>query len=734
MAESGVDTYLDPSVSADARVADLLDRMTVREKAGQLVGTWGGQFRQHNDFDDVVDRIQDDHVGSVAAFGWRGGLYTSVADIVPAVNELQRIATEETRLGIPLLTPLDAVHGHAYVTEGTAFPNSLGAAATWNPDAVETAARVTAREMRATGATQNYAPTCDVARDPRWGRVFETFGESPRLVGELAAAQVRGLQDGDADDRVLATAKHFPAYSEPERGEDASYVDVSDHTLANVFLPPFEAVIDAGVDGIMPCYNAIDGEPAHGSEFLLTGLLRDQLGFDGLVAADWGGVDMLFEQHRVETDRRGAVERAYSTGLDISSTGDRAHVDLLTDLVEAGDLDDDWLDDRVEAVLRAKIDLGLFEDPFVDPDEAPDVVGSDTHHDLARDAARDSITLLENDGLLPLTGDEDVLVAGPNADNLIHQLGGWSVHEPENVPGTTVLDGLRGSTTGDVTHVQGTTIRDELDVESAAEAAADADVAVVALGEDWYIHEYGLNATEEKSNGEFPTRNSLTLPDAQLALVDAIQATGTPVVGVLIGGRPLAIPDLADSLDALLMAYYPGTHGGDAIADVLVGDHNPTGRLPISFPRDVADHPVRFNYYTHPRPLGPHEHPDSYDPLYEFGYGLSYTEFDYRDASAELRDTETVQVSATIANTGERDGTEVVQVYVADRACDVITPVRELVAYDRVDVESGEAVTVDFDLPLADLEPLTSDDTDSTLHGAVTIEVGDASVSVDLDT
>lgn len=736
MAESGIAPYRDPAVHLDARVADLLDRMTRREKAGQLVGTWAGEFERTNDLDDVRERITTDHLGSVAAFGWRGGLHADVDDIVPMVNDLQRIAIEETRLGIPLLTPLDAVHGHAYVTEGTVFPNGLGAAATWNPDAVETAAEITAREMRATGATQNYAPTCDVARDPRWGRVYETFGESPYLCGTLAAAQVRGLAAGGdgGDERVLSTAKHFPAYSEPERGEDAAYVDVSTHSLHNVFIPPFERAIEAGVDAVMPCYNAIDGEPAHGSVFLLTTLLRDRLGFEGLVVSDWGGVDMLDGEHRVEVDREGAVERAYSAGLDVSSTGDRGHATILADLVSEGVLSEAWLDDRVAAVLAAKFELGLFEDPYVDLETATAVVGRSDHRAHARRCARESITLLENDGVLPLDGDEDVLVAGPNADNIVHQLGGWSVHEPEGVDGITVLDGVTDATRGDVRHVQGTTIREERDIDAAAAAAHDADVAVVALGEDWYIHEYGLNATEDKPTGAFPTRNDLSLPDPQRDLVRAIQATGTPVVGALVGGRPLAIPDLAESLSALLMAYYPGSEGGGAVADVLFGDHNPTGRLPISFPRSIGDLPVRFNYYTHPRPLGAHEHPSSYDPLYEFGYGRSYTEFAHRDARATVaNDGETIHAEVVVENTGDRPGTEVVQVYVTDRYTETVVPAKELVAFDRIELSTGDAATVEFEIPVEDLAPKTAGGDVQLPKGQVTLTIGARHVEVRLD-
>jgi beta-glucosidase len=682
--------------------------MTVEEKAGQVVGTWCGYLDDEpTDLADVKQMIRDHHVGVAAPFGWGGALNEQLDDVVDAVNELQQYAIEETRLGIPLLLNVDAVHGNAYVAGSTVFPNALGAAATWDTDAVEAAADVTATEVRGVGAHQNYSPTCDVARDPRWGRTFETFGESPRLVAELAAAKVRGYQgDGIGDeDSVVATAKHFPAYGEPVRGEDASPVDVSEYTLRNVFLPPFEAAIDAGVESIMPSYSSINGAPAHGSHGYLTDLLRDELGFDGHVVSDWNGVRHLPDDHSTAADRRDAVRQSREAGVDVASVGHVGHAEHLVDLVREGDvdeqrLDEQRLDESVRRVLRVKFEMGVFEDPFVDEADARDTVGSDDHRDAARDAARDSMTLLKNDGVLPLDGDEDVFVGGPNADNIVHQLGGWSIANDENVLGETVLDAVTERTDGDVTYEQGTTLNEEVDVDAAVEKAADADVAVLALGEGWYLHEFGPQAQAGTETGEWPTRSELGLSDAQQELARRVHETGTPVVGVLVTGRPLAVDWLDDNVPAILLAYFPGTEGGHAVAETLFGDNDPSGRLPISVPESAADLPQRFNFLAHPRPIGDDEHPDSYDPLYEFGHGLSYTTFEYDDLRVDGAERDgDVDVSVTVRNTGDRTGTETVQVFARQETSSRVQPDRKLVGFERAELDPSEAREVSLSVP-----------------------------------
>ncbi|NHN60723.1 glycosyl hydrolase [Halorussus sp. JP-T4] len=714
--------------------------MTDAEKAGQLVGTWLGNLDfAANEFEDVADAVRDHHLGVAAPFGWAGSPAKRIGDAVEAANGLQRVATEETRLGIPLLLNVDAVHGHAYVAGSTVFPNGLGAAATWDPEAVEEAASITATEVRRTGAHQNYSPTCDVGREPRWGRIFETFGESPQLCAELAAAKVRGYQgDGLADpDSVVATAKHFPAYGESERGEDASPVDVSEYKLRNVFVPPFEAALDAGVESVMPSYNSINGEPMHGSSSFLTDLLRGELGFEGHVVSDWAGVRHLDQDHGTAADAREAVRQSREAGLDVESVGHVEHAAHLTDLLESGDLDSELVDAAVRRVLRLKFELGLFEDPYVDADRAHETLACDDHRRTALSAARDSMTLLKNDGLLPLSGDEDVFVGGPNADSLVHQLGGWSVTEPTDVPGETVLEAIRSRAGGTVTYERGTTLNEGLDVDAAVEKASEADVAVLALGEGWYLHEFGPSVQAGIETGAWPTRTELGLSDAQRELVRRVHETGTPVVGVLITGRPLAVDWMDENVPAILMAYYPGTEGGTAVAETLFGDNDPSGRLPVSVPRSVADLPQHFDHLAHPTPIGEDEHPDSYDPLYEFGHGLSYAEFAYDDlrvTTPEAAPEGDVEVAVEVSNAGERPGTETVQAYARQETSSRVQPTRKLVGFDRVDLAPGESATVSLTIPVEHLgfyKPRTGHVVES---GTYRVAVGDETASFEVVT
>ncbi|MFC6975237.1 glycoside hydrolase family 3 N-terminal domain-containing protein [Halomicroarcula sp. GCM10025709] len=731
--------YRDATVSTPKRVADLLERMTLEEKVGQLVGTWAGHLDGFKDADDVADEIRDHAVGAVASFGWGGAVDKRLDDIVETVNRLQEVALSETRLGIPLLFNVDAVHGHAYVAEGTAFPNGLGAAATWDVEAIERAASITATEVRRSGAHQNYSPTCDVARDPRWGRTFETFGESPYLCGKLAAAKVRGYQGDGIEDRssVVATAKHFPAYSQPERGEDAAPVEVSDYLLRNVFLPSFLDVLDEGVESVMPSYNAIDGEPAHGSQRYLTDLLRGTLGFDGTVVSDWGGVRMLDADHHITADHCESVRQTREAGLDIASVDAVDHAEHLVSLVEDGEVAEAVVDDSVERVLEQKFRLGLFEDAFVDPSEARDIVGAEAHREASLDAARDSMTLLQNDDLLPLADDTDVLVAGPNADDVVHQLGGWSVPDPEGTDVVTIRDGIDAASAGRVVYEQGATINDTLDIDAAVEAAKAVDVAVVAVGEPWYLHEFGPTADTGTEPEEFPNRHTLSLPDAQRELVEAIHETGTPVVGVLVTGRPLVVDWLAEHVPALLMAYYPGTMGGRAVAETLFGKNDPSGRLPITIPRSTGHLQSRFNHFPHPTPIGADEHPSSYDPLFEFGHGLSYADFAVGDvalSASTIGPHEPTTVRVPVENVSDRAGTEVVQVYVTDHASDRVTPVRELRGFERVELAAAEATTVEIELDASELGRVDADGNRETVPGTYTVHVGDQSVELTIET
>ena len=681
--------------SIERRVEELLEKMTLHEKAGQCCGTYVGKVGAvRQSLEDVLEEVEEYQLGFATPFGIAGSPHTDPREVAEVANRLQRHAIEESRLGIPLIVPVDATHGHAYVGGATVFPHNLGLAATWEPELARRVGRATAREVRATGAHQNYGPTFDVVRDPRWGRTFETFGESPRLVGEMAAAKVRGVHDEDPG--VLTTAKHFPAYGDPERGEDAAPVDVSPRTLRRVFLPPFERAVEAGVDVVMPCYNAVNGVPAHGSERYLSGLLRGELGFEGFVSSDWGGVDQLHEDHQVTDSREASIRLATRAGLDVASIGGARHARAIHEAVESGAVSRERLDKSVRRILTAKIRLGLFEDPYVDPDEAVATLGREDHRHLAYEVARKSVTLLENDGLLPLSGGEDLLVAGPNADAPLAQVGGWSVEDPDQVAGMTIREALEtGPGSGTVTYEPGVGT-DEADVDAAVAAAEDADAAVVALGEGWYIHEFATNSPKSEP-GAFPSRLDLSLPAEQQTLLERIHATGTPTILAVVSGRPLAVSWAAANVDAVLWSYYPGTEGGRALADVLFGAGEPGGRLPISVPRSTGHLPTLHDHLPHPHPAGAGQHPPAYDPLFAFGHGLSYTEFEYRNlrvSPEEVPIDGTVEATVAVENVGERAGEEVVQFYLHARTDPQVRPVRELCGFERVRLEPGEERSV----------------------------------------
>jgi len=687
-----------PDVTDDADIDALLREMDLEAKVGQLVGTYVGKMGEEKTLADAKAEVRDG-VGNVSPFGIGISTRDNPVEAAETANELQRVAVEETDHGIPLTIPVDATHGHAYLNGASVFPHNVGIAATRNGTLAERGGRITGKEMAATGATLNYGPTCDVARDQRWGRVFETFGESSLLCGELAAAQIRGLKES-----VGVTAKHFPAYGRPERGEDASVVEISESTLRRRYLPTFEPALEEGVDAVMPCYNAIDGEPAHSSERLLTDLLRGELDHDGPVVSDWGGVDHLYNDHRTADGPETAAWQAFNAGLDVVSVGGPRYVEHLLDLVEAGEIAEKRIDESVRRVLELKRDAGLFEDPYADVEAADPLAGEDSIEATA-DAARESMTLLKNDGALPLSPDSDVLVTGPNADDLHHQFGGWSVMDESDLSGTTVREGIETVCEGTVTYEKGTSVTEEEDIDAAADAAEDADAAVVVLGEDWYIHEFGPQGMT-RPTGEWPTRTDLGLPEAQQELLEAVHATGTPTVLVLVSGRPLSTPWAAEHVSGLLMAYYPGTEGGTAVAETLFGEHNPSGTLPVSVPRSEAHLPTHFDYLRHPTPIGGDEHPDSYDPLFEFGHGLSYTDFEVgvpELSTAEMGPEGTLTVEIPVENVGERAGEKALDLFVTDEVSSRVTPNREHVGFGKIRLEAGERGTVAMEIDGDDL-------------------------------
>ncbi|AWB28696.1 glycosyl hydrolase [Halococcoides cellulosivorans] len=716
--------------------------MTTREKVGQLVGTYVGTMWTHKGPDDVADEIREYGVGSAVPFGVSAADTADPLAAAELANELQEVAIEETRLGIPLVIPVDATHGHAYVLESTVLPHGLGMGATRRPALARAGASVTASECRATGASVAYSPTADIAADQRWGRAFETFGETATLAGAFARAKVEGLQGGrvDEDDShqegltkgVAACVKHFPAYGQPVGGEDAAPVDVSETTLRERFLPPFEDVMAAAPAVMMPCYNAVGVEPAHSSTWMLEDLLRGELGFDGAVFSDWGAIRMLDEDHHVARDHREATYLARQAGVDSASVDGPTHAESLLDLLEAGELSEQRLDRQVERILALKFELGLFEDPYVEADRVRDQLFTDEHRATALEAARDSMTLLDNDGVLPLDASDDVLVTGPNADSLVGQCGGWTWPDEDGLAGTTVREGLDDALDGDLVYEPGADYTAERDLEAVETAARDADAAVAVVGEGWYIHEFGGDGSGDAE--AWPRRDDLSLPPAQRRLLDTLFETPTPTAVVLVSGRPLAVTEAAERADAVLMAYYPGSTGGTAVAETLLGDVNPGGALPVSVPRSASRVPERIEDRPHPTPIGSEHHLDSYDPLYPFGHGESYTDFEVGapEAPATVRPGERVTVEVPVENVGDRAGERVVDVFVRDRVSSVVTPRHEHVGFDRVAVDPGETETATVEFAASELS--VQDGRERRIEpGAFEVIVGEESATIELE-
>ena len=689
--------YDDPDLSTEDRIADLLERMTREEKIGQLFcEAIAGSPAEI--IADLGEMIREDYLGMASPIG-RPGAPNDAAEALEIANELQRIATEETRLGIPLLFSTNAVHGHAYVDSGTVFPHSLGLAATRDLSLVEDVNAITAREMAATGIHLNYGPVVDICRDPRWGRTFETFGESTYLCGELGAAAARGHHEADVP--VRPTIKHFPAYGEPQGGEDAAVNELSETTFRRMHLAAFERALAVDDVDVMPCYNSIDGEPVHGSKRFVDDLLREEGAFDGMVISDHHGTQMIVDEHGTAPSLRDAIRQSLEAGIDafLDSNTPETYQSHLESLIADGDLAEERIDEAVSRVLRIKFDLGLFEDPAVDPSVLSHDIGTTEAKELERDAARRSLVLLKNNDVLPLSGDESILLTGPAADEVNPLIGGWS----RDGGGITVREGLE-ETGAAVTYEAGCGIRTAGDLDAAVDAATDADVAIVVLGDGSYIHEFGA-IKEDVETGEYPTRTELRPPAVQRELLQGIYETGTPTVGIVVGGRPPVIPWAAENIPAILVGFYPGAAGGDAIADVLFGA-DPGGVLPISIPRSTGHLPQRFNHYPHPHPIGDEEHPATYDPLYPFGHGESYTTFEVSDLSLTpdtVGPTDTVTVGVTVENVGDRDGIKPIDVFVSDRVSSKVTPVRELRGFDVAALEAGKSTAVEIEVDVSSL-------------------------------
>lgn len=710
--------YKDASQPTDVRVKDLLSRMTPEEKIGQLICPLGWPMYEKVSADSVeITPLYRNFVDSLgggmlwAAFRadpWtRKTLETGLNPTLAAktYNKLQKYSIEHSRLGIPIILAEEAPHGHMAIGT-TVFPTSIGLASTWDPALMEEVGRVIASELRAQGGHISYGPVIDLAREPRWSRVEETYGEDVYLTSTMAAGMMHGTspKSNGYDKGVISTLKHFIAYGIPEGGHNGNPSFVGKRDLYENFLPTFKAAIDAGALSVMTSYNAIDGEPTTGNRELLTDLLRGQWGFDGFVVSDLQSVDGLANDHRIAADLREAGEMALKAGVDVD-LGANCFSQLKKSLDE-GKISEKDLDIAAGRVLRIKFDLGLFDNPYIPEDGI--AVRTPENIEVARKAARESVTLLENNGILPLRKNMKVAVIGPNADNMYNQLGDYTApQERSNV--ITMLDGIKAKIgESNVIYAKGCAVRDNAvtGIPAAVFAAMRADVTVVVVGgssardfKTKYI-DTGAAVVDDKTvsdmeAGEGFDRASLDLMGQQNALLKALKATGKPLVVVHIEGRPLDKNWQKENADALLTLWYPGQEGGNALADVLFGDYNPAGRLPITVPRNVGQLPV---YYNKKYPFG-HDYVEmSAKGLYEFGYGLSYTKFEYSDLEiVKVGDAEAT-VSVTIGNTGDYDGEEVAQLYISDVRASTVRPRKQLRAFRRVAIPKGESRRITFAL------------------------------------
>jgi beta-glucosidase len=674
-----------PGREIDARVDELLARMTLDEKVGQL-----------QQLDSVPNewRVRDEHRGLIPR-----GLVGSFLNVRGArnINEAQRLAVERSRLKVPLLFGFDVIHGYR-----TIFPIPLGEASSWDPAAVERSARIAAAEAAATGLKWTFAPMVDIARDPRWGRISEGSGEDPYLGAVMARARVRGFQGDDpsAPDRVLACVKHWVAYGAAEGGRDYDSVDLSERTLRAVYFPPFRAALEAGAGTVMTSFNTINGVPATANRFMLSRVLRDEWRFDGFVVSDYESVKELLA-HGVAADDADAARQALTAGVDMEMVS-RLFAGYLSRLVEQGQVPKTAIDESVRRILRIKIRLGLFEHPYADEARETSVLSSREHQVSAREIAGRSMVLLKNEGdVLPLRSQvRSIAVIGPLADDpdapLSHWRGDGRVQDV-----VTLLAGIKARAVGrpgvQLAHAKGCEIEGGTTdgIAEAVRLARRSEVAIVAVGES------------SAMSGEAGSRSSLGLPGHQLELVKAVHATGTPTVVVLMNGRPLTIGWVAEQVPAIVEAWLPGTQGGHAIADVLFGDVNPGGKLPVTFPRTVGQVPLYYNHLNTGRPPKVENRYTSkyldvpWDPLFPFGHGLSYTRFrlsNLRLSTRSISPDGRLGVTVDVENAGSRAGDEVVQLYVRDVVASVARPVRELAGFERISLGPGEKQTVRFEL------------------------------------
>ena len=697
--------YKNTSLPVEQRVDDLLGRMSLEEKIGQMCQYVGiehirntelkykGKVGKNDDANATYSTLSIDGLKKLT----EQGLVGSYLHVVSAdeANYLQSLAMK-SRLQIPLLIGIDAIHGNGLCEGATIYPTPIGQASTFNPELVKKAARETALEIRAIGAHWAFAPNVEVARDPRWGRIGETFGEDTYLISKMGVATVQGLQTNNlnGEDKVLACGKHLIAGGESVNGLNAAPMDISQHTLREVYLPPYQALVDeAQVFTMMAAHNELNGIPCHANQWLLTDILRRELGFKGFLVSDWMDMERIYSSHHYTPSLKEAYYEGVIAGMDMHMHGPE-FMEKIIELVKDGRISEKRVDEACRKILEAKFRLGLFENAIVGPENNLKNL-FEIHKSTALRMAEQSIVLLKNNGILPINVSKykNILVTGPNA-NSDAILGDWVFAQPkENT--VTVYEGLQKVLPASKLSFLdlGDDVRtvDSILLQKAGNMARSSDLAIVVLGEN------PLRYDKRKTMGENVDRQTLDLLGMQEALVNRIEAAGIPVVVVLVGGRPLTVSSLVNTVPAILQAWEPGSMGGEAVANVIVGKVNPSGKLPVTMPRSVGQLQMIYNHK-------PSQYFQKYKdgestPLFPFGHGLSYTDFSYSDLAVDqkqIRPGEVVKVFFEVSNTGKIEGTEVVQLYIRDLYSSPTRPVRELKDFVRISLKPGEAREVSF--------------------------------------
>jgi beta-glucosidase len=707
-------------VSIEKKVDNLLDQMTLEEKVGQLT-QYSGNGSITGPLKAEVSQLED----------IKNGLVGSMLNVIGTQNirELQKLAVENSRLKIPLIFGLDVVHGYK-----TIFPIPLAMACSWDLAAIEQSARIAAIEASSAGINWTFAPMVDVSRDPRWGRVMEGAGEDPYYGSLVATAYVHGFQGANLAEKnsIVACAKHFAGYGAVEAGREYNIVDISRRVMNEIYLPPFKAAVEAGVGTLMNAFNEFEETPATANSYLLRDKLKGEWKFSGFVVSNYNSIGELIA-HGVAKDKKEAAQLAITAGndMDMASQSYRKH---LVELVRTGSVDSKLVEDAVRRILRIKYQLGLFDNPYKNCDSVAEkkILLSPANVEAARDIARKSMVLLKNEGqILPLSMNiKKVAVIGPLADSKYDMLGSWGA-QGDGKDAISVLDGIKAAVSPftEVLYARGCNIDDKIEMafDDAIAIAREADVVVMAIGEKWDM------------SGEASSRADIGIPGKQEELLDKLLKTGKPVVVLLMNGRPLAIPDLVAKAPALIETWFLGTQTGNAIADVLFGKYNPSGKLTMSFPYAVGQIPVYYNHKNTGRPKIPntenhwvtHYMDIPNEPLFPFGFGLSYTTFEYSDIKlnkTRMNIDDSVTISITVRNTGKYDGEEVVQLYVRDLVGSVTRPVKELKGFRKVMIKTGESMNISFTLKAQDLAFFTKDMTFKAEPGDFKVFVGTSSV------